>query len=100
MLEILGDDYIVQHIMQEYRKEQKELIYRIYVTDALYSIATRTSVPSKRYIDIINEAQSEPMDEQTAKIKANEIKTHFLDKLNGRRERTNGFDESGSKAES
>lgn len=100
MLEIFGDEYITQHVIQEYKKEQKELIYRIYVTDALYAMATRTSVPTKRYIDIINEAQSEPMDEQTAKIKANEIKSHFLEKLNGRRERTNGFDESGSKTDS
>lgn len=99
MLEIFGDDYITQHVIQEYKKEQKEQLYRIYVTDVLFSIATRTSVPSKRYIDIVNDTQSEPMDEQTAKIKANEIKSHFLEKLNGRRERTNGFDESGSKVE-
>lgn len=58
MLEILGKEYIFQHILQEYHKEQKELSYKIYVTDCLQLIASNTGrAPLKRYYDLITEKQ-------------------------------------------
>lgn len=36
-------DYIAQHVIQAYQKEQKELAYRMYVSDALKLICENTA---------------------------------------------------------
>ena len=94
MLDVLGDDYIVQHIINQNRKEQEERLYRFYIADALFAISSHNQVISKRYNEIYNEVFSEEPEEDP-EIKASDIKQSMLKRLNGRRERTDGFDVSG-----
>ena len=90
--------------MNEIKREQEEKLYRYYIADALYVIANKTIERSmsfsKRYADIEREYLGSIQPTVDDEEKATEIKGRILSKLNEGRERTNGFDESGGKAES
>lgn len=77
MLELLGKEYITDHCICNLRKISDESIYRVYVTDALKSIAHNTSQMAEsgmtmqtRYIDIIDrETQNKKPKETSEQIK-------------------------------
>ena len=59
-IELFGEDYISQHIISEYNKQNELRILKIYLTDSLKIITENTALTanggntfSKRYIDIV-----------------------------------------------
>lgn len=59
MLEVLGDGYIAQHILNELHRENEQRAFQIYVTDVLYAIAKGGSM-KKRYADIVRFDERKP----------------------------------------
>jgi hypothetical protein len=69
MLDVLGTDYIFQHILQTLEAERKETLYRYYVTDVLQVIAENTSKNggmrmNVRYCDLL---KNKPQDNRSGK---------------------------------
>lgn len=69
-LDIFGEDYISQHTLQYVKQRNKDIIYRVYITDILKMLAENTGrlsqaftqegkAPSQRYYDLIKEEQQE-----------------------------------------
>ena len=83
LLEILGDDYIADHCLNEYRRQEEEKVYRLYIADSLYCIMNYKAF-GMRYNEIINGMS---VDNNVSEISATEIKQNMLKKLNeGRKE--------------
>lgn len=63
---LLGKQYIFDFIIARIKAEQKELIYRVYITDALKAITQNTanfaggSTIGIRYLEMINPRDNEP----------------------------------------
>lgn len=83
MLKVLGTDYLFQHIETTYKKEQEQLTYQIYVTNALQAISENTAgfssngkYISTRWWDILH---PKPADTRTA----TDIINHIRAKLAG-----------------
>ena len=51
----------MRYLISRYKQQQREISYRIYVTDALYFIGAGQR-PAKRYIDIIGLHRSKKED--------------------------------------
>ena len=49
---MLGDRFIIQHILNEIRRENEQMTFKIYVTDALYAISQGAKL-KKRYADVV-----------------------------------------------
>lgn len=73
MLEIMGKGYVIDHCISFFKKQQKDLIYRVYITDVLRTIAGTKNVP-KRFYDLIEPA---PIEKRTA----DQIKKRIQDKF-------------------
>ena len=58
-MEVLGDEYITQHILNEIHRENEQRAFQIYVTDALYAIAKHGSM-KKRFTDIVKFDERKP----------------------------------------
>lgn len=54
----------MRYLEARFRTEQRETIYRIYVTDSLYAIARGLTV-TDRYANVINLAPEKPKDTRT-----------------------------------
>lgn len=80
---MLGDDYIAEHCINEYEKQQKEEIFRIYITDSLYALMNHSAFQA-RYFEMIESMQSD--DSAAPEQSADEIKKNMLAKLNEGRE--------------
>jgi len=85
LLELFGKEYVAQHVVQTWAQEQKELSYRIYVTDCLRLIGENTAylgskqyIP-RRWIDLIQPALKENSQKETRT--AEEIVTHIRKKI-------------------
>ena len=80
MLDVLGRDYIVDHLTEFMRKYRHKRLYERYVTDGIYAISKTVSHAFsgtslvERFEDIIN-----PPKEETRT--ADEIITKITDKL-------------------
>lgn len=59
MLEVLGDEYITQHILNEIHRENEQRAFEVYVTDALYAIAKGGGM-KKRFVDIVKFDERKP----------------------------------------
>lgn len=76
-LEIFGEGYIAQHVMQYIKREYRTLLYRIYMTDAVKIIAENAahfaggSTLAKRYYDMLGEEKPKP--EKTAEQIIDEV---------------------------
>ena len=89
-MELLGSGYVIDHCISAFSERQETRAYQIYVTDALKVIGQNTSGAghnsemSKRWIDIIEEMHSTPVeiDEQAAEVKADDIINDFKKRLN------------------
>jgi hypothetical protein len=63
MLELLGSDYLVEHVLEKYNEERKESAYRAYTSDMLMAIAeSMGATVESRYVDLIEPGQPEEMD--------------------------------------
>lgn len=51
-MEVLGDGYITQHILNKIHRENEQRAFEVYVTDALYAIAQGSKM-KKRFADIV-----------------------------------------------
>lgn len=64
MLELLGAEYLIDHIVCENNKNEKELAYKVYTSDMLKALAKAWGMDvDVRYIDVIT--KEEPEEEQT-----------------------------------
>lgn len=66
MLELLGDEYIFQHIYSEQYKEFVETSYKVYVTDMLKGIAGTENRWYPRIADLEKPQKPEPTVEELA----------------------------------
>ncbi len=76
---MLGKEFLINYIIKRHSFEQKELAFKIYVTDALYALARL----NKRYFDIIDKRHNEP--QRTSEEIVESICAQ-LDKLGGKEE--------------
>ena len=74
MLDLLGDDYISQHIYNERYKEFIDISYKSYITDGFKHILGM----QERWYDRISGIEK-PQETRTAE----EVKTHVLNILKG-----------------
>ncbi len=61
MLEVLGDDWIAQHIYNELQKEYEEKQYKAYITDCLMCIAG----VEERWVDMTSKPKEPTEPEKT-----------------------------------
>lgn len=81
MLNVLGDDYIAQHVVQCIAQESRERLYRRYITDALYCISRGSEAMTVKWSDL-DTGWSKPEPEETPE----EVKARLLAKINGEEE--------------
>ena len=87
LLEVLGDEYISQHIFQSYRDYLAETSYKVYVTNILRGLASMVSGKEveSSYYDILQDLDNSVKPAKRAESEQ-EIKTRILTKLNGKEE--------------
>ena len=58
MLELMGSEYVIDHVVAEHNIRMKEEMFRVYVSDIAKAIAEKSAFDSmhvhKRYYDLIN----------------------------------------------
>ena len=91
-MEVLGDEYISQHILQAYREHLEQTSYKVYMSNRANDIV---SILSGRQLetswaDILHDLDESvsPAPKQTENEA--EIKNRILNKLNGREGNTDG----------
>lgn len=82
---MLGDDYISQHIHQEYRDYIEQTSYKAYMSNAVANIVSMISGQeiAMRWTDILDELDGNVTPETQTETEQ-EIKSRLLAKLNGR----------------
>ena len=92
MLEVLGDDYIAQHVIQGYRDHLERTSYMVYMSNRateLVSLMSGTQLQTS-WADILNDLDASVAYAKPQTESANEIKSRILNKLNGREEEADG----------
>ena len=86
MLDVLGDEYISQHILQGYREHLEQTSYKVYMSNRAKEIASAmTGTPLETsWSDILHELDASVSYEQPQAESENEIKNRILKKLNGK----------------
>ena len=84
MLEVLGDEYISQHILQSYHDYLEQTSYKVYMSDMASNIVTLISGAEQetRWRDILNDLN--PSYEQPQTETEQEVKSRLLAKLKGK----------------
>ena len=84
MLEVLGDEYISQHILQSYHGYLEQTSYKVYMSDMAKNIVCMLSGSEQgtSWRDILNELDPsyEPPQTETEQ----EVKSRLLAKLKGK----------------
>ena len=85
LLQVLGDEYISQHVLQAYREYLEQTSYKVYMSNMAKEIASMLSGSEveTRWSDILNELDSSVTPVQQTETEE-EIKSRLLAKLNGR----------------
>ena len=85
MLEVLGDDYISQHIQQGYREYIEQTSYKAYMSNMVQNIASLLcgQKVGTSWSDILDELDGNAIPEKQVETEQ-EIKSRLLSKLNGR----------------
>lgn len=86
LLEICGKGYVIEHYVSFFHKEQKELSYKVYVTNALKAIAKNTAVKegdifiNENWLDLIKpkKQENEKAPERTEEEVIQDIKNKLL----------------------
>ena len=85
LLEVLGDDYISQHVLQGYREYLEQTSYKVYMSNMVKGIAsaiTGHEIETK-WSDILDDLDGSTAPEKQTETEQ-EIKSRLLAKLNGR----------------
>lgn len=97
MLDVIGDDYIIQHCLAEAERDKREELFRTYVADSIHYLCQGKSI-GKSYSDLIDEINNPVKDERTGEEIKKSIKDGFNELVRKGGENQNGFDETGSNA--
>ena len=92
MLEVLGDEYISQHVIQAYREHLEQTSYKVYMSNRakeIVSIVSGTPLETS-WSDILHELDASVSHEKPQTESESEIKSRILKKLNGREGETDG----------
>ena len=95
MLDVIGDDYIIQHCLAEAERDKREELFRTYVADSIHYLGQGKSI-GKSYSDLIDEINNPVKDERTGEEIKKSIKDGFNELVRKGGENQNGFDETGS----
>lgn len=68
LLDVLGDDYIVQHLMNAYKEKNEAKLFRTYVTNSLYCMMHGLTL-SVKYSELAGNEESEQPKESEEDIK-------------------------------
>lgn len=87
MLEVLGDEYISQHVSQSYRDYIEQTSYKMYMSNMVKNVVTLISGQEieTKWSDILDELNGTVTPEKQTETEQ-EIKTRLLSKLNERGE--------------
>ena len=91
MLDVLGDDYIAQHVLQAYREYLEQTSYKVYMSSVgkeMLSMLTGTQLETS-WSDILHDLDDGVSYEKPQTESESEIKNRILKKLNGREEEAN-----------
>ena len=85
LLEVLGDEYISQHVMQSYREYLEQTSYKVYMSSIAKEIASvLVGAPIETsWSSILNELDEAVTPERQTESEE-EIKNRILTKLNGK----------------
>ena len=85
MLDVLGDEYISQHIFQAYREYLEQTSYKVYMSNRATELVSLMSGQQLEtsWSDILHELDASVTRERKTENE-NEIKSRILNKLNGR----------------
>ena len=85
LLEVLGDEYISQHVLQAYRDYLEQTSYKVYMSEMLTeAVSMRFGCEfGKRWKDILDELDGSVIPEKQTETEE-EVKSRLLAKLNGR----------------
>lgn len=92
MLDVLGDEYISQHITQGYREYLEQTSYKVYMSSIgkeMLSILTGTPLETS-WSDILHDLDESVAYEQPQTESESEIKNRILKKLNGKEGEADG----------
>lgn len=86
MLEVLGDEYISQHILQGYHDYLEQTSYKVYMSDMARNIVSMISGTEQetRWRDVLNEINPGSSYEQPQTETEQEVKSRLLAKLKGK----------------
>ena len=63
MLDLIGSDYVIDHVIAEHSVRMEDKVFRIYVADLIKSIAESMEVSvTHRYVDLIKPQKAEPQE--------------------------------------
>lgn len=82
MLELLGAGYVIDSVIASYNRKQHEELFRIYVTDGLYSLVNHELSYSKRYVHMVEEMEHRDSKEKNEES-ASDIKARMKAKIAG-----------------
>lgn len=87
MLEVLGDEYISQHVSQAYRDYIEQTSYKMYMSNMVKNVVTLVSGQEieTKWSDVLDELNGTVTPEKQTETEQ-EIKTRLLSKLNERGE--------------
>ena len=87
MLEVLGDDYISQHVSQSYRDYIEQTSYKMYMSNMVKNVVSLVSGQEieTKWSDILDDLNGTVTPEKQTETEQ-EIKTRLLSKLNERGE--------------
>ena len=86
MLEVLGDEYISQHILQSYHDYLEQTSYKVYMSDMAKNIMSMLSGAEQEtsWRDVLTDLDQGLSYEQPQTETEEEIKSRILEKLNRR----------------
>lgn len=85
---MLGKQYIIDHCINQIKKESEETALRVYITDALKAVVENTAkigggvTMRRRYADIINNVPDDEETNEQAQKRAEGIINNMKAKLN------------------
>lgn len=85
LLQVLGDEYISQHVLQSYRDYLEQTSYKVYMSNMLKGMASAFTGHEieTSWSDILHDLDGSVTPEKQTET-AEEIKSRLLAKLNGR----------------
>lgn len=86
MLDVLGDEYISQHVLQGYREHLEQTSYKVYMSSVakeIFSMLSGSPLETS-WSDILHDLDASVAYTQPQTESETEIKNRILGKLNGK----------------